>query len=85
MITLNHINIYRKYNGDGDGFIRCATSEEKAVMDYKHWSLIASLVQDIFFIKKGLASDAFVKMTYEKLNNSCEGEETIAQLQKLVM
>ena len=30
MLTLKHIEIYKSYNGDGDGFVRCASDEEKA-------------------------------------------------------
>ena len=29
MITLKCIEIYKKYGGNGDGFLRCATSEER--------------------------------------------------------
>jgi len=83
MITLSHIEIYRKYNHDGDGFVRCATQEEKTIMDYKHWSLIDSLVQDLYLIKKGLASDSFIKSTDEKLSENCDGQQTIQALKEL--
>ena len=83
MITLKHIEIYRKYGGDGDGLIRCATQEEKIIMDYKHWSLIDGLVQDISLIKKGIASISFVTSTYEKLKESCDNEETIQAIKEI--
>ncbi len=77
MITLRHIQIYRKYSGDGDGFIRGATQDEKAIMDYKHWSLIDTLVQDLSIIRKGLASMSFIKSTDNKLRENSDSEETI--------
>ena len=33
MITLEHLRIYKKYHGDGDILIRCATLKEKELMD----------------------------------------------------
>ena len=83
MITLRHIEIYKSYDGDGDGFVRCTTTEEKAVMDYKHWSLIESLIQDIRLIKNGLASEDYARAIYERLQENCDSEETIQELKKI--
>jgi len=83
MITLKHIEIYKSYNGDGDGFVRCATPEEKAIMDYKRWSLIESLIQDISLIKKGLASEAYIKTIDERLKENCDSKETIQSLRDM--
>lgn len=80
MITLKHIHICKSHLGDGDGFIRCATAEEKAIFFYKCWSLIESLIQDIHLITKGLASEIFMKSIEEKLKESCDNEETIREL-----
>lgn len=82
MITLKHIKIYELYKGDGDGFIRCATSDERSIMDYKHWTLINSLVQDITIVKRGLASDAFARTLNERLKEECDSEETVEALIK---
>lgn len=76
MITLNHIEIYRKYNQDGDIFMRCANEEEKIILDYTHWSLIDGLIQDLYLINQGLVADTFIKLTDEKLRISCDGELT---------
>lgn len=56
MVTLKHIEIYKTYQGDGDGFVRCATLEEKYIMNYSEWSFIDNIIQDLKLIKKGLAS-----------------------------
>lgn len=83
MITLRHIEIYKKYRGDGDAFIRCATLEEKRLLDYKHWELIDDIIQNLHFIKKGLASTSFIRATNEKLNENCDNENTIQALTEL--
>lgn len=83
MITLKHIEIYESYSGDGDGFVRCATAEEKAVMDYKHWSLLEGLIQDIHLVKKGLASETYMKVINERLQENCDSQETIQTLKEI--
>lgn len=83
MITLRHIEIYQKYNGNGDGFVRCATQEEKDIMDYNHWSLIDLLVQDLFIIQKGLASASFVKTIENKLQENCDNKETVQAIKTI--
>lgn len=82
MITLRHIKIYELYKGDGDGFVRCATPEEKAIMGYKHWTLINNLIQDINIVKRGLASDSFTRTLNERLKEECDSEETVEALIK---
>lgn len=77
MITKEHLEIYKKYKGDGDGFIRCATLQERAIMDYEHWSLIDDLIQNLNLIDNGLASDSFIESTRKKMKINCENEETI--------
>ena len=83
MITLRHIKIYKEYNGDGDGFVRCATQEEKSIMDYQHWSLIDNLIQDVNLVKKGLVSDTFMNSITERLKKNCDNEETIQALKEI--
>lgn len=52
MMTLEHLRVYKKYHGDGDILIRCATLKEKELMDYESWSMIDDLVQDLIFVEK---------------------------------
>lgn len=85
MITMKHVEIYTKYSkGLDDMFILSGTPEEKSIMDYKHWSLISSLVQDLSMIKQGLAADSYIKMAEEKLKENCDSEETIQALKQIV-
>ena len=47
MITLKCIEIYEKYGGNEDGFLRCATSEERLLLNYSCWILLDEFVQDL--------------------------------------
>ena len=66
MITIKQIEIYLKYNGDGDLFNRCSTIVEKSLINYKDWNQINNIIQDIYLVKKGYVSDTFI----DKLNNN---------------
>ena len=83
MLTLRHIEIYKSYNGNGDGFVRCASDEEKSYMTYKHWSLIDGFLQDIYLVKKGLTSKEFSENLCKKLQENCDCQETINKLKQL--
>lgn len=84
MITLKHIEIYKKYQGDGDGFVRSATQEEKSNMNYNVWSLLDGFVQDLTMIKNNLTSPAFIKSTIKKIEQNCENEEVVKSLMALL-
>ena len=83
MITLEQIKIYKKYSADGDGFTRCATDDEKSIIDYKHWSLIADLVQDLILIRKHPVSESFKRSVDAKLKDNCINEEVLKELIKI--
>ncbi len=83
MLTLKHIEIYKSYNGDGDSFVRSASNEDKAYMTYEYWSLIDNFIQDIYLVKKGLASKTFSDNLCKKMCEECDSQETIKELKKL--
>ena len=80
MITLKCIEIYEKYGGNEDGFLRCATSEERLLLNYSCWILL----QDLIIVKRGLASGSFIKSLDERLGESCDDEATIHALMIMV-
>ncbi len=84
MITLEHLRIYKKYHGDGDILIRCATLKEKELMDYESWAMIDDLVQDLIFVEKGVASDSYIRFVSKKIRECCDSEETIRELKDIV-
>jgi len=74
---MDKINIYKRLNGDVDGWARIGTKEEKSIMNDNDWFLIESFIQDINLVNKGLASDSFKDSINERLNENCDSEETI--------
>jgi hypothetical protein len=59
MITKAKIEIYKKYKGDGDMFVRCMTKSEQNIMGKDDFRLIDDLLQNIEIVNKGLASLTF--------------------------
>jgi len=84
VITIDKINIYKRFNGDVDGWARVGTTEEKSIMNDDDWFLIDSFIQDIALVKKCLASDSFMKSTNERLKKNCDTDETIRAIKDLV-
>ena len=83
MITIDKLNIYKKYQGDGDAFNRVGTKKEKGIINYSDWKCIEDLLQDICFVKKGFASKPLEEKLMEKLKNSCENQNVIDELWKI--
>ncbi|WP_156308944.1 hypothetical protein [Sphingobacterium endophyticum] len=76
MITIDKIKIYKRFNGEIDGWARVGTKEESIMNDHA-WILIEGYIQDINFVKKGLASYALMKSLNERLNENCDSKEII--------
>lgn len=84
MISIEKINIYKKYNGDIDAWARVGKKRERAVMSDTDWSLIDEFVQNLEMLKKGLVSKNFEIQAYEKLDELCENEEAIKEIKSIV-
>lgn len=83
MITIDKIKIYKRFNGDVDGWARIGTKEEKSIINDNDWFLIEGFIQDISIIKKCIASDTFIKSINEKLKANCDTYETIQAIKDL--
>ncbi|WP_300599143.1 hypothetical protein [Niabella sp.] len=83
MITLKHIEVYKKYDGDVDGFSRCAIAKKRMVMQNGDWTRIESFIQDLVIIKKGLASKTFEQLTKNALENECVDSNVIQELKRI--
>ena len=59
MITKAKIEIYKRFNGDGDMFVRCGKPHEKDLIDDNDFYIIMDLLQNIEIVDKGLASLTF--------------------------
>ena len=74
MITKQKIEIYKKFNGDSDGFARVGSNAEKELMTYDDWALIDSMLQDLELIEKGLSSKDFKNQMDTKLKENFDFE-----------
>jgi len=83
MITTQHLEIYKYYEGNGDGFARCSSEEEKVFMTYEEWSLLDEIIQNIHLVKKGLSAKSFSDKLWKKLLDTCDTQETINKLLQL--
>lgn len=83
MITVDKIKIYKRFNGDVDGWARIGSKEEKSIMNDEDWFLIEGFIQDINLVKKGLASDTFMNLINERLKEKCDSQETIQEIKEL--
>lgn len=79
MISKRQINIYLKYNADGDGFARCATKSEKRILIDDVWSLLDDIVFDLHLLKSGLASKEYSKSIVDKLEKYI-GDESLIKI-----
>ena len=66
-ITLEHIDIFNKYSGDGDHLVRVGTSKEHELFQGEEWSFIEQTFQDLELINKGLVSVAYENKAIEQI------------------
>ena len=83
MITLRQIEIFKKFNGDIDHFSRIGSAKEKLGFSDNDWSLIASFVQDLELVKKGLAAESFIKNLDLQLKQNLESEAVLVKLKSI--
>ena len=74
MITLEKLNIFEKYKGHGEGFLRFGKEKDKAVLSEEEWSEIEELLRQVYLVENNLASNEIeVKMKLaldEKIESS---------------
>ena len=83
MITTKKLSFYRKYEGDGDWFLRSAWPWQRNKISPGEWKMMEELIQDIKLMDRGLASDSYKESLLEKIKANCEDEKTIAELRRL--
>jgi hypothetical protein len=83
MITLRQIEIFKKFNGDIDHLYRIGSAKEKSICSGNDWSLIASIVQDLELVKKGIAAESFIKNLDLQLKQNLESEAVLEKLKPI--
>lgn len=59
MISEEMLDIFAQFDGDIDGFARCATAAERRVLDDQAWYRISELLQEWTLATSGYAGSAF--------------------------
>jgi hypothetical protein len=83
MLTLNKIQIYSRYNGDIDSWVRNNSREELTALTDEDWCLIDGFIQDLKLVELGLISMEYNNSLKVKLIKNCDSQETINAIIKL--
>jgi hypothetical protein len=83
MLTVEKIRVYRKYGGDMDGLARAKKPDDSSLITNEEWFLIDSLVQKLFLIKSGKASQAYAERISVEVRQRVENEEVIRELMEI--
>lgn len=73
MITIEHLRIYKKYDGDIDFFAKMGRKAEKALFEDNTWRLLEDYERGIKRIVKGLATEEEKTKTLEDLKRDADG------------
>lgn len=84
MLTVKKIEIYSRYQGEIDAWVRNNSKKELAIMSDEDWYLIDGFIQDLTLVKNGLVALEFSHSLNTKLHENCEDEETINKIKSLV-
>ena len=77
MITKKQILIYIKYDGDSDGFARCATKSERNTLTDDIWLLLDGIVFDLHLINSNLASKENADRISSKLGKTLNDDSLV--------
>ncbi|MCG2618223.1 hypothetical protein LZZ85_28265 [Terrimonas sp. NA20] len=74
---------YAEYHGYYDGFYLQKVKWGKNLISDSEWNLVKNLSQDIYLVQKNLASKEFADRVNQKLNESCDNQDTIEYLKRI--
>ncbi|MBN8771380.1 MAG: hypothetical protein J0I46_07440 [Thiobacillus sp.] len=83
MLTLDKLNIYRRFDGDLDGWARTANGHDASDITDADWLLIEDLRQALDLIAAGQASQVFTASFESRLRDTTADETTRLALRAL--
>lgn len=83
MLTLDKLEIYRRFNGDIDGYSRSSMDDRSGITD-EDWRLIDELRQALFLVRSGQAAAEFAASVEHRLSYVAADEGTRQALRELV-
>jgi hypothetical protein len=84
MITEAGLNVYVKFEGDADGFSRCATADDRRVMNEETWHSIAVLLQEVAVLGSGLVDPIYKQIIDAKILAQAASPRVAERIRKLV-
>ncbi|MBV4358924.1 hypothetical protein KTO63_17285 [Parasegetibacter sp. MAH-26] len=86
MLTIEKIEIFKRFNGDVDAFGRLGNERMKQTIGDSDFYLIEGFVQDYYLIRSNLASQEYSDMFFAKIKSSFVSDEipqVLAELAKI--
>ena len=83
MLTICKLTTYAKFNGDIDGWVRTADSDDAAALTDAEWYLIDELLTNLATVASGRASAAFAADVERRLRACTTDESTRNALRAL--
>ena len=83
MITLEKIDLYRKYSGDVDACVRTASPHARSIMSDGDWSEISAILQECFLVNAGLASARYTERISDRIAAATGDAATAEALRQL--
>ncbi|MEX0315854.1 MAG: hypothetical protein AB3N18_16870 [Allomuricauda sp.] len=74
MLTLEHLKVYHKYNGNGEYWDRSNSKKDRMILSDENWNLIDNLKTEIKLINDNLASKDFEEKVKLKLKKYADAE-----------
>lgn len=82
-ITVEKLEIYRLYKGDGDHFAKFANAEQRKIISLGGWDIVDELLSDYHIIKRDLAAAEYELAFNKKIEESFFDQEAIQQFYQL--
>lgn len=79
-ITGSQLDVYLKYSGDGDGWARCGSREEKSSIDDAQWAAIEFLRLELGLLKREQLAPAARQRLLDSLAGRVDGEDVVRRL-----
>lgn len=82
MLTLDKLRMYRRFDGDIDGYSRSRV-EDRSVITEEEWRLIDELRQALFLVRSGQAAAEFAASVERRLSSLAADDQTRQALREL--
>lgn len=83
MLTIDKLKMYRRFNGDIDGFARSKVDDRSGITD-EDWRVIDELRQALFLVRSGQAASEFAASLEQRLSSVAADDATRQALRELV-